>query len=127
MSDLVLSPLVNTFVAVGKKLFIVGLLALIMLQAFPLEGFAKLLQVENDTNLGIQYFPLDEESSENETKEGESEEDTSKIKKIESTSEINTVDFDSLSAIKKNISLKTIGATKDFYPEMIIPPPNELI
>lgn len=122
-----LSPLVNTFVAVGKKFFIVGLLALIMLQAFPLEGFAKLLQVDNDTKLGIQYFPIDEESNENETKEGESEEDTNKIKKIELTSEINALDIDSLSAIKKNISLRTIGATKDFHPEMIIPPPNRIL
>ena len=125
--DLVLSPLVDTFVIVGRTFIIIGLLALVSLQIFPLQGFSLFLKVHNNEQLEIKYFPIDEESNENESKEGESEEDTSKIKKIELTNVVNTINIDSQFGIKKNMSIRTIGATKDFHPEMIIPPPNEML
>lgn len=125
--DLVLSPLVDTFVIVGRTFIIIGLLALVSLQIFPLQGFGQFHSVQNNEQLEIKYFPIDEESNENESKEGGSEEDTNKIKKIELTNDVNIIDIASQFGIKKNMSFRTIGATKEFHPEMVIPPPNEML
>jgi hypothetical protein len=112
---------------VNRKLIIIGLLALISFQVFPLEGIVKLMDNTTAEQLDTHQFPGDEESRENESKEGESEEDPSKIKKIELANEFSAADAGSMYFIKNANSIKTIGAPKDYCPEMIIPPPNTMV